>query len=167
MLNILYSLLETSASSATADSSAQPTGFAGFMSRYGFLILILVVFALMIFLTGRQRKKQEKEMNDKLSSLKVGDKIETIGRIYGTILSVNEDENTLVIMTGDEAHPGYVKIDKMAVYRTIVDYPVEPETESEAATEAEETAEQAAPAAEDVFEEKTESTEETTENKAE
>lgn len=150
MFNFLYSLL-VEETSVAGNSSVQATGFAGFISRYGFLILILVLFVVMIFFTGRQRKKQEKEMNDKLSSLKVGDKIETIGRIYGTIVSVNEDENTLIILTGDEAHPGYVKIDKMAVYRTIVDYPVEPETE----TVTEETTEQPAPATEDVFEEKT------------
>lgn len=150
MFNILYSLLETS-----AETSANQGGFAGFIARYGLLIVIAVLFIGMIWFSSRQRKKQEKEMNDKLSSLKIGDKIETIGRIYGTIVSVNEEENTIIVLTGDEDHPGYVKLDKMAVYRTIVDYPEQPaaETTESTATAAAETTETAEPAAENVFEE--------------
>ena len=34
-----------------------------------------------------------------------------------------------IVLTGDEDHPGYVKLDKMAVYRTIVDYPEQPAAE--------------------------------------
>ena len=70
MFNILYSLLETS-----AETSANQGGFAGFIARYGLLIVIAVLFIGMIWFSSRQRKKQEKEMNDKLSSLKIGDKI--------------------------------------------------------------------------------------------
>lgn len=117
MFNILYSL------ATSAETSVNQDGFSGFIARYGLLIVIAVLFIGMIWFSSRQRKKQEKEMNDKMNALKVGDKIETIGRIYGTIVSVNEDENTIIILTGDEDHPGYVKLDKMAVYRTIVDYP--------------------------------------------
>lgn len=150
MFNILYSLLETS-----AETSANQGGFAGFIARYGLLIVIAVLFIGMIWFSSRQRKKQEKEMNDKLSSLKIGDKIETIGRIYGTIVSVNEEENTIIVLTGDEDHSGYVKLDKMAVYRTIVDYPEQPaaETTENTVAAAAETTETAEPAAENVFEE--------------
>ena len=156
MFNILYSL------ATSAETSVDQGGFAGFISRYGLLIVIAVLFIGMIWFSSRQRKKQEKEMNDKLSSLKVGDKIETIGRIYGTIVSVNEEENTIIILTGDEEHPGYVKLDKMAVYRTIVDYPEQPATETteNTTTEAAETTETAEPAVENVFEETVAETEE-------
>ena len=92
-----------------------------------------------------QRKKQEKQMNEKLDSLKVGDKVETIGRIYGTIVAVHDEENAVVLLTGDEQYPSYVKVDKMAIYRTINE-PVaeEPATETaEEETAKEETAENA------------------------
>lgn len=99
-----------------------------------------------------------------MSALKPGDRIETIGRIYGTIVSVDNEENTVVILTGDDEHSSYVKLDKMAIYRTIVNQPPMPETEeaSPEATEAapeelftEETAEE--PASETPAAESTES----------
>ena len=57
MFNILYSLLETS-----AETSANQGGFAGFIARYGLLIVIAVLFIGMIWFSSRQRKKQEKEI---------------------------------------------------------------------------------------------------------
>ena len=86
MFNILYSLLETS-----AETSANQGGFAGFIARYGLLIVIAVLFIGMIWFSSRQRKKQEKEMNDKLSSLKIGDKIDN-DMIQQMKFSINQEE---------------------------------------------------------------------------
>ncbi len=130
------------ATTSAADSSA-----AGKNSWFSwiFLPLIIVIFGGMMVYSYFQRKKQEKQMNEKLDSLKVGDKVETIGRIYGTIVAVHDEENAVVLLTGDEQYPSYVKVDKMAIYRTINE-PVaeEPATETaEEETAKEETAENA------------------------
>jgi len=127
----LFQLLSSEENVGTVNQ----TGFAGFMAKYGMWILLAVFVGVWIFMGMRQRKKQEQEINEKMNALKPGDKVETIGRIYGTIVSVNSDENTLVLLTGDEDHPSYVKVDKMAVYRTIVDLPPVEETENSVAEE--------------------------------
>lgn len=112
----LYYLLEATASDSASGSSGSS------LTTWVMWIIIIAIFVLMFVFSGRQRKKQEKEMNDRMNALKVGDKVETVGRIYGTIVEINEEENTLVLLTGSDELPGYIKVDKMAVYRTINDF---------------------------------------------
>lgn len=52
-------------------------------------IIIFGVFYLVLIMPQRKREKNMRQM---LSSLKVGDKITTIGGIIGVILEINEDE---------------------------------------------------------------------------
>ena len=140
MLNNLYLLLDATTSAADSSAAGKNSWFS-----WIFLPLIIVIFGGMMVYSYFQRKKQEKQMNEKLDSLKVGDKVETIGRIYGTIVAVHDEENAVVLLTGDEQYPSYVKVDKMAIYRTINE-PVaeEPATETaEEETAKEETAENA------------------------
>lgn len=140
MLNNLYLLLDATTSAADSSAAGKNSWFS-----WIFLPLVIVIFGGMMVYSYFQRKKQEKQMNEKLEGLKVGDKVETIGRIYGTIVAVHDEENAVVLLTGDEQYPSYVKVDKMAIYRTINE-PVaeEPATETaEEETAKEETAENA------------------------
>ena len=61
------------------------------------LILLVVMFVAMYFLTIRPQKKAEKEANDMRNNLTVGDEITTIGGIIGRIVSIKEE--TCVIET--------------------------------------------------------------------
>ena len=64
------------------------SGFSGFFSSYGILILLMVgMFALMII----PQRKKDKKIKQMLSALKQGDRVRTIGGIYGTISSVKDD----------------------------------------------------------------------------
>ena len=64
------------------------TDTVNFFSTYGiFIILIIAMFAIMI-LPQRRRDKKIKAM---LAALKPGDRVRTIGGIYGTISSVRDD----------------------------------------------------------------------------
>lgn len=54
------------------------------------LPFILIMVALMAIMIIPQRKK-DKKVKEMLASLKPGDKIRTIGGIYGTITKVTED----------------------------------------------------------------------------
>ncbi len=55
---------------------------------FGPLILIFVVFWFMMIRPQRKKDKQVKEM---LNNLKAGDRICTIGGIYGTITGIQDD----------------------------------------------------------------------------
>lgn len=61
------------------------------------ILLLVVMFVAMYFLTIRPQKKAEKEANEMRNSLEVGDEITTIGGIIGRIVSIKED--TCVIET--------------------------------------------------------------------
>ena len=61
------------------------------------LLLLVVMFVAMYFLTIRPQKKAEQEANAMRNSLEVGDEITTIGGIIGKIVSIKEE--TCVIET--------------------------------------------------------------------
>jgi preprotein translocase subunit YajC len=58
------------------------------------LLLIFAIFYLLLFLPMQRQKKQMKQM---LESLKSGNIVQTTGGIVGTILSLNSEDDTLVI----------------------------------------------------------------------
>ncbi len=61
------------------------------------IIMLVVMFVAMYFLTIRPQKKAEKEANDMRNNLEVGDEITTIGGIIGKIVSIKDE--TCVIET--------------------------------------------------------------------
>ena len=63
-----------------------------------FLPLILV-FVLMYFIMIRPQKKQEKELQQMISAVKVGDEILTIGGIHGKIKKIKDDNITIISST--------------------------------------------------------------------
>lgn len=72
------------------------------------LVLIIVVF---YFFMIRPQMKKAKETKKYIESLKVGDKILTIGGIYGTVHKLNED-GTIIMAIEDGSK---MKISKNAV----------------------------------------------------
>jgi preprotein translocase subunit YajC len=68
-----------------------------FFNKYGYFIWIIVfvgIFYLTAILPQRRRQKRHKELID---SLKVGDKVTTIGGIFGTIKRIHEDRFLLTV----------------------------------------------------------------------
>ncbi len=61
---------------------------------FGPLILIFVIFWFMMIRPQRKKDKQVKEM---LNNLKAGDRICTIGGIYGTITGIQDDTIKLAV----------------------------------------------------------------------
>ena len=61
------------------------------------IIMLIVMVAIFYFMLIRPEKKRKKEAELLRSSVKVGDRITTIGGIVGTVVSVKED--TFVIET--------------------------------------------------------------------
>lgn len=61
----------------------------------GMLILPVALIAIMYFAMIRPQKKREKEQQNKLSTLQVGDTIMTIGGILGKVVNITGDQVTI------------------------------------------------------------------------
>ena len=81
----------TSAAATTDAAAAEATTgstIAALATTFLPLVLIFVVFWFMLIRPQRKKDKQVKEM---LNNLKAGDRICTIGGIYGTITGIQDD----------------------------------------------------------------------------
>ena len=54
-------------------------------------IMLALIFGVMWFFMIRPQRKQQKELQNFRDSLKKGDKVVTIGGIYGTVCEIKED----------------------------------------------------------------------------
>ena len=64
------------------------------------ILMIVIMIGAFYFFGIRPQKKQEKEKNNMMNALAVGDEITTIGGIIGKIVSIKEE--TCVIETSHE-----------------------------------------------------------------
>ena len=90
--NLLTALAETAATTGTTDAAASQSG--GMIST---IIMLVVMVAIFYFLLIRPQRKKDKKVKEMLSALKAGDRICTIGGIYGTIVSLKDDTVTLAV----------------------------------------------------------------------
>lgn len=80
-------------------------------------IYIVAMFVIFYFLLIRPQKKRDKEARMMLESLVVGDKVVSIGGIYGKITQLKED--TLVLETGSAAEKSYIKLSRTAIKEVV------------------------------------------------
>ena len=85
-------------SSNTVDSSAQE--ISPVASLISMLLPMVLIFVVFYFFLIRPQKKKDKKVKDMLAALKPGDRICTIGGIYGTIKSIKDD--TIELSVGRE-----------------------------------------------------------------
>ena len=95
----LNNLLTAVAEEAIASEPAQSTAGSGISS----IIIMVVMVVVFYFLLIRPQRKKDKAVKNMLDSLKVGDRICTIGGIYGTITALKNDTVTLAI--GGQQNP--------------------------------------------------------------
>ncbi len=74
----MFTLLQTAA-------AQQPAG-----SGWSMWIMLALIFVVMWFFMIRPQRKQQKELQNFRDSLKKGDKVVTIGGIYGTVDEIKE-----------------------------------------------------------------------------
>ncbi len=60
-------------------------------SSWSMWIMLALIFVVMWFFMIRPQRKQQKELQNFRDSLKKGDKVVTIGGIYGTVSEIKED----------------------------------------------------------------------------
>ena len=93
-------------------------------------VLIVGMFVFNMLTSKKQRKAEE----DRLKTLKIGDKVLMSCGIQGTIVEINEIspvDTNVVIRTGSEDEPCTLTFDVRAVYRTLDDKASDTAAESE------------------------------------
>jgi preprotein translocase subunit YajC len=70
------------------------------METWGMLIFLVAIFAVMYFLMIRPRQKQQKQHEEMMQELRVGEKVIIAGGIYGQIESLGEDTAIVRIESG-------------------------------------------------------------------
>ena len=105
-MNFLYKLMgigmamaeEGVAPAATPIPEGGDVGILGtIVGLAGTLFPLIIMFVLMYFLMIRPEKKRKKKEQEMLAALKRGDRICTIGGIYGTIADIKDDTITLTV----------------------------------------------------------------------
>ena len=100
MVNSLLKLLADAAATDAAvveGAEAMPTGVAAVI-YYGIQFLpMILIFVVFYFMLIRPQRKKDKEAKQMLDNLKVGDRICTIGGIYGTITRIKDDVLTVEV----------------------------------------------------------------------
>ena len=93
LLGVTSAIAEEAGAVADAEMSGGQMFIATLLQMSPILIMVLVMYFLMIR-PERKRRKKEKAM---LDALKRGDRICTIGGIYGTIMDIMDDTITLSV----------------------------------------------------------------------
>lgn len=86
-------LFPTATDGASGDGSSSG-------SIWPMLIFLVVIFALFYFVMIRPQRKRQKEQQQMMANLQKGDKVITIGGIYGTIDNISEDSLVLKLEGG-------------------------------------------------------------------
>ncbi len=99
-LLITILLLATSCvAPATTDANGQPVQ-QSFLSQYGIFLFLIVIFALFYFVMIRPQRKRQKDQQQMMANLQKGDRVMTIGGIFGTIDSIGEDSIVIKVEGG-------------------------------------------------------------------
>ena len=98
ILGITNAVAETAGDAANAVSGAEdPQQISTVAALLQLLLPMLVMIAVFYFLLIRPQRKKDKKVKDMLASLKPGDRVTTIGGIYGTITAIRENTITLAV----------------------------------------------------------------------
>ena len=80
------------------------------------LLMLVLIFVVMWLFMIRPQQKRQKELNSFRDSLKKGDKVVTVGGIYGTVLEVNDNKVMLEIDKDVR-----IKVDKASLVKDFSD----------------------------------------------
>ena len=80
-------------------------------------VLVIAIIGLFVWsnISNKKKRKAEQEM---VTSLKIGDRVMTIGGVCGFVAQINDAENSFVLETGLEDNKSFIKFDKRAIYQT-------------------------------------------------
>ena len=124
LMNLLADAAQTTATTDAAAATEMSAG-ATFIAYAVQLVPMILIFVVFYFVLIRPQRKKDKEAKAMLDNLKVGDRICTIGGIYGTITAMKDDTITLSVGKGDQP----MVVARWAI-RSVEDVTIENETES-------------------------------------
>lgn len=93
--------------------AAQPAG-----GNWCFLVMMLLIFVVMWFFMIRPQQKKQKELEQFRNALQKGDKIVTIGGIYGVVSEVKE--KYILVEVDNNVK---LRVDRSAIVKDITDVP--------------------------------------------
>ena len=93
---LLVSCYPTTTDTGT-DETTTGTSWTSSLLMIGFVVLI---FVMMYFFTIRPQRKRQQDQSKMIQELQRGDRIVTIGGLYGTVESVSEDSVTIRVESG-------------------------------------------------------------------
>ena len=128
LLGITSALAEEGADAVAGAATALPEGEQTVSAAAAIVQLVvpLVLMGLVFyFLLIRPQRKKDKKIKEMLAALKVGDRVCTIGGIYGTISNIR-DESTVTLAVGPQDVP--VVFARWAI-RNVEEITVENDTE--------------------------------------
>ncbi len=91
-------------------------GAQGGGSGLTMLLMLALIFVVMWLFMIRPQQKRQKELNSFRDSLRKGDKVVTVGGIYGTVIEVNENKVMLEIDKDVR-----IKVDKASLVKDFSD----------------------------------------------
>ena len=96
-LNTLLGISTAIAETATTTDPAMTEGVGGIVSLIVSMLPMVLIFVVFYFFMIRPQKKKDKQVKDMLAALKKGDRVCTIGGIYGTLEHIKDDTITLAV----------------------------------------------------------------------
>ena len=96
LMNLLADAAQTTATTDAAAATEMSEG-ATFIAYAVQLVPMILIFVVFYFVLIRPQRKKDKEAKAMLDNLKVGDRICTIGGIYGTIVKIKDDVLTVEV----------------------------------------------------------------------
>jgi preprotein translocase subunit YajC len=101
----------------------------GAASPFSFPIILLIIVFWFYLLMIRPQQKQEQKRKEMIAALKKNDKVLTSGGIYGTVVSVDNDSDRVMVRVDDD------KGVRMAFSKTAIARVLEAAAEKEKAAE--------------------------------
>jgi preprotein translocase subunit YajC len=86
---------------ALLGSCTTTSGESNTTSTIYMIVFMVLLFGIFYLLIIRPQSKRQKEHMDLINNLKVGDRIITIGGIYGKIDSIREDSYVIKVESGE------------------------------------------------------------------
>ena len=97
-MNKLMNLLADATAAGAAEVAAEEMSTGEMIIYYAVQLLpMILIFVVFYFMLIRPQRKKDKEAKQMLENLKVGDRICTIGGIYGTIVRIKDQVLTIEV----------------------------------------------------------------------
>ena len=97
LFGIATAVAEATGAADAAVAGEEMSGAASSISLVGSLLPMILIFVVFYFFLIRPQRKKDKQVKDMLANLKVGDRVCTIGGIYGTIVNIKDDTISLAV----------------------------------------------------------------------